>query len=72
MKRLRTWAWPDPVEHGQRLRKAAWGGAYWMRAWLRKQEAAQRKAMLGMTLVPIVRVQAQAAETEAPPAPVVH
>jgi hypothetical protein len=68
MKRIRSWAWPDPEALQRQLVRAPWGGAYWKRKFLRRQAAMQR-----VRLIPMVRVSAPAVDqSQAAPVPVVH
>ncbi len=74
MKRIRTWAWPEPNDIHQQLNRSSWGGAYWKQTFLRKQKAEAAASMRRMMLLPLVHAQvsAEAPAETAPVRPVVH
>jgi hypothetical protein len=81
MKRLRTWALPDPTATARRLHRSAWGEAYWRGVNRRKAIAFHKKRMTGelgkvFGVMPVVRVTIDDVPEPGPeaaaPARVVH
>lgn len=73
MKRIRTWAWPEPNTVRDQLIRGSWGGAYWKQVLRRKQEAAAAASVRRVMLIPLLHAQAAQDGPAAPPAaPVVH